>query len=132
MKYPVRVLLPTAGLLMWGVFFLVVAMSTPSPIAFSIEREAPVVSGREHHPAQLTPHQDRADASQPVAKTECINVNTATADELATLPGLGPVIAQRVTDHRLEHGAYAAPIDLMRVQGIGAGRLKKIAQLICF
>jgi competence protein ComEA len=57
-------------------------------------------------------------ASPTVAATGPINVNTATANELAQLPGVGPKLAQAIIDYRLEHGPFTGPADLAKVQGI--------------
>ena len=48
-----------------------------------------------------------------------VNVNQATADEIARLPRVGAKLAQRIVQHRTEHGAFRRPEDLMQVKGIG-------------
>ncbi len=47
-----------------------------------------------------------------------INVNTATATELARLPGVGPKLAQEIIDYRTAYGPFAAAADLASVKGI--------------
>ena len=47
-----------------------------------------------------------------------ININTATSAELETLPGIGPVLAQRIIDDRTANGPYRDVADLNRVSGI--------------
>ena len=59
-----------------------------------------------------------------------INVNTATLEELDTLPGIGPVIAQRIIDYREEHGPFSDISQLTLVSGIGVERLDKIRDYI--
>lgn len=59
-----------------------------------------------------------------------ININTATALELATLPGIGDVIAQRIVDYRREHGSFKTVGELTEVEGIGEKRLETILNLI--
>jgi competence protein ComEA len=51
-----------------------------------------------------------------------VNLNTATLDQLQTLPGVGPVLAQRIVDYRDQHGGFATVADLQKVSGIGDAR----------
>ncbi len=67
--------------------------------------------------------------SQPVL-TFLLNINTATKEELDTLPSIGPVIAQRIVDYRNENGPFTNISQLMRVEGIGADRFEKLADRI--
>jgi len=55
------------------------------------------------------------DATAPSRK---VNINTATAAELAYLPRLGPKVAERIVEHRKDK-PFARPEDLMEVKGIG-------------
>ncbi|HEX2252009.1 MAG TPA: helix-hairpin-helix domain-containing protein [Thermoanaerobaculia bacterium] len=48
-----------------------------------------------------------------------VNVNSATAEQLALLPRVGPATAERIVAFREENGAFAATEDLMLVRGIG-------------
>jgi len=49
-----------------------------------------------------------------------VDINTATADELSTLDGIGPAKANSIVDYRKRHGAFKRPEDLMNVSGIGS------------
>ncbi|MCC7362508.1 MAG: helix-hairpin-helix domain-containing protein [Anaerolineales bacterium] len=64
------------------------------------------------------------------APGELINVNTATAAELETLPEIGPALAQRIVDYRTAHGPFTALDDLLNVSGIGPATLDAIRGLI--
>lgn len=59
-----------------------------------------------------------------------VNLNTATAEELETLPGIGPVYAQRIIAYRNEHGPFTDPAQIMQVQGIGPARYEQIKSRI--
>jgi competence protein ComEA len=48
-----------------------------------------------------------------------VDLNTATAEQLQTLPGIGPVLAQNVLDYRAAHGSFASVAQLNDVPGIG-------------
>lgn len=51
-----------------------------------------------------------------------VNLNTATMEQLQTLPGVGPVLAQRIVDYRDQHGGFQTVADLRKVTGIGDAR----------
>jgi competence protein ComEA len=59
-----------------------------------------------------------------------ININTATAEELAELPRVGPVLAGRIVEFREQHGPYGQPSDLDAVPGIGPVMLEALVDLV--
>jgi competence protein ComEA len=59
-----------------------------------------------------------------------VNVNTASAEELQTLPGIGPTKAGAIVAHRQQHGPFSSVEDLVEVTGIGAGTLNNIRSLV--
>ena len=61
-----------------------------------------------------------------------VNVNTATAGELDALPRIGPVLAQRIIDHRRLEGEFRSLQDLVRVRGIGEKTIEELAPYVRF
>lgn len=53
-----------------------------------------------------------------------VNINTADAEELETLTGIGPALAQAIIDYRAGHGAFRSAEDLLLVKGIGEAKLE--------
>ena len=52
-----------------------------------------------------------------------VNINTATLEELDTLPGIGEELARRIVAYREENGPFASAEELMEVKGIGEAKL---------
>lgn len=59
-----------------------------------------------------------------------VNINTAGAKELETLPGIGKVTAEKIMAYREEHGSFRTKEDLKHVPSIGDGKFKKLADKI--
>lgn len=66
----------------------------------------------------------------PAAEQTVLDINTADASQLQTLPGIGPVLAQRIVDYRTEHGPFRAPEELSKVEGIGQSTILDILDQI--
>ena len=60
-----------------------------------------------------------------------VNINTASAEELEQLPGIGPSTAQKIVSDRMANGSFKSPDDLKRVTGIGDKKFETISTLIC-
>ena len=84
-------------------------------------------SGREW--SDLPASQLTAGVGHPVRDGQ-ININTASAEELDALPGIGPVKAEAIVAWRTVHGAFRYPEDLIHVHGIGEGTLAKLLDMI--
>ena len=56
-----------------------------------------------------------------------VNINTATAEQIAFLPGIGPKTAERIVAFRGEKGGFKKPTDLMQVKGIGDKTFERIS-----
>ncbi|RQX18530.1 competence protein ComEA [Micromonospora ureilytica] len=59
-----------------------------------------------------------------------LNLNTATLAQLDALPGVGPVLAQRILAHRDQHGGFKSVGDLRQVDGIGDARYEQLKDLV--
>ncbi len=74
---------------------------------------------------------DRPASSQSSSqKTRLVNINTASVEELQTLPRIGPTIAQRIVAYREENGPFERPKDLMKVKGIGQATFEALRDQI--
>ncbi len=100
----------------------------------------PLVDGQKIHvprkgetpPPNTTAHKP---AASPAPRTETpqattvrfpIDLNTATPEQLEAIPGIGPVLAQRIVEYRKMHGKFQSVDDLLEVHGIGRKRLENM------
>lgn len=61
-----------------------------------------------------------------------VNINRASLAEIETLPGIGPVLAQRIIDYRNDNGPFRSMEDVKKVRGIGTSKADDIKDLITF
>ncbi len=59
-----------------------------------------------------------------------LNLNSATAEELAQLPGIGEELARRIVEYRAENGPFEAVEEIMEVSGIGEGKFAALEDRI--
>jgi competence protein ComEA len=64
------------------------------------------------------------------ASAEKININTASAAKLESLPGIGPSLAKKIVEFRETHGPFVTVEDLLNVSGIGQAKLEGFKDLI--
>lgn len=73
-------------------------------------------------------------APSPVSDTgediEKVNINSASADELASLPGIGGGLADSIITYREAHGGFESIGEIMNVDGIGSGKYEQIRNYI--
>ncbi|MDC2953410.1 ComEA family DNA-binding protein [Streptomyces gilvifuscus] len=98
---------------------------------FLVDGEQVVVGG----PAAPAPGPVGAAAGGPAgaapgAPVAPVSLNTATAEQLDTLPGVGPVLAQHIVDYRTRHGGFRTVDELREVNGIGDRRFADLRNLV--
>jgi competence protein ComEA len=77
-----------------------------------------------------TPPAPTGKKGEKAAEGTQIDLNTATIDQLQTLPGIGPTMAQRILTWRTQHGHFDSIDQLRDVGGIGDARFAKLAKLV--
>jgi competence protein ComEA len=71
-----------------------------------------------------------ASTASPGAPAGPVQLSTATLEQLDSLPGVGPVTAQKILDYRQKHGAFQSVDELDAVPGIGPKRLDQLRDLV--
>ena len=122
MKIKLSVILPVITALFVGLTLGLFLGRNPAGGSVTVSVPARQVSAAV--PAETQTEPSAQAASLPV------NINTADAAELAALPGIGEVLAQRILDYRRVHGDFSAVEQLTNVEGIGEGKLETILELI--
>ena len=69
-------------------------------------------------------------SSKSTTSNEKVNINTATQEELDTLPGIGPSIASKIIDYREQNGKFNSIEEIKEVSGIGDAKYEKIKDSI--
>ncbi|MFJ8003162.1 helix-hairpin-helix domain-containing protein [Streptomyces fagopyri] len=94
-----------------------VAVGAPAPVAGLVTGGGSIAGGAGGPGSGAAP-------SAPVS------LNTATVDQLDTLPGVGPVLAQHIVEYRTEHGGFRSVDELREVNGIGDRRFADVRNLV--
>ncbi len=74
---------------------------------------------------------ERVYSSSSVSTSAKININTANANMLQTLPGIGPVLSERIIEYRNQNGLFGVIDDIKDVSGIAEKKYEGIKDLIC-
>lgn len=115
-----------------GVFLLVVIIFLSGYIVYS-QKSEPVKF--EPAPRNLVNSNNNvavADKSENIENksTQIININTASLEDLDTLPGIGEKTAQKIIDYRKSNGSFKTKEAIMDVSGIGESKYSQIKDLI--
>ena len=110
------VILILAGTGFWGVRRF-------APAVFLGEPDLIAVPNSEHL-------QDSTTKSAISNKPALLNINTASPEELQTLPNIGERMAKRIIDHRTQHGDFSSVDALQDVKGIGPKTVEKLRPFV--
>ncbi|MEX2654022.1 MAG: ComEA family DNA-binding protein [Acidimicrobiia bacterium] len=99
--------------------------ATPAAVLAGVNLASEVLDG-----AQIVVPSSSVGPVPAVDNDGVVVVNRATLTELESLPGVGPVLAERILAHRDEHGPFEAVEDLLDVSGIGEATLARLRPLI--
>lgn len=102
-----------------------------SAAASSVAAEAPEAPEEPEAPeVPEEPAEPEETETEPEGMVSRINLNTADAAALESLPGIGPALAQRIIDYRMANGPFQTTAEIQDVRGIGAGIYAKIKDSI--
>lgn len=100
-------------------------------IAGTLFRGAGTFAARESAQADILRGGNGTDTAQNLPlEIRPLDVNSASAEELMSLPGIGEALAARIVEYRAAHGDFEDKDALMRVEGIGEARLAAISDYI--
>jgi competence protein ComEA len=106
--------------------------ATPKADLAQVNLAAPLADGEQvvvprRGPTGAAPGSGSAAPDGPATP---VQLSTATLEELDSLPGVGPVTAQKILDYREKHGAFQSVDELDAVPGIGPKRLEQLRDLV--
>lgn len=117
-KIYLLLLIPTAAFLLFAAGFCI-GRNQPSD-------ELRVVTARTPASQGTTAENETAPPGEISSSDTRINLNTATAEELMTLPGIGEVFAERIVAYREIHGRFTSLDELAEIEGLGEKRIDAI------
>ena len=101
---------------------------TDPPMAPPLRERPGAVAGLSAGPGGASPSSGGAPAAP--LPSGPVDLNSATASQLDALPGIGPVLAGRIVEHRLAHGPFASVDELLAVRGIGPRSFERLRPLV--
>ncbi|MFZ4506988.1 MAG: ComEA family DNA-binding protein [Fimbriimonas sp.] len=110
------------------------APGSPPPVA-KVQTESAPPRGNPVYRAPKTVHPTYAAKPAPLAESKetapgLINLNTATLEQLDSLPGIGPATAKKILDFRKQNGPFRSVDGLLDVRGIGPKKMADIRPLV--
>ncbi len=97
----------------------------------SFEKIPPLPSARgEESFSESTETLSENDIPIESSPKDALDLNTATLEELQSLPGIGPKLGKRILDYREEYGKFFSVDELLEVPGIGEKKLEAIREMV--
>jgi len=97
----------------------------------SVNLAAPVSDGQQVLvPARGSPGSGTPGGAAGGTASGPVSLSSATAEQLDTLPGIGPVTAQKIIDYRAQHGSFTSVDGLDAIPGIGPARIAELQGLV--
>ena len=106
-----------------GVYLVLAALTVLFAVSLAFLHKTSY-EGTAHGDYTVSVQEKTDEITAPTRVVTLVNVNTATAEELETLTGIGPSLAQAIVDYRAGHGAFRSAEDLLLVKGIGEAKLE--------
>ena len=94
--------------------------------------QSPANSSQAKNPPSSQPAKASATNTAPSAVVTSININTATAEQLTQLSGIGTAKAAAIIAYREQHGPFKSVEELTKVSGIGAATVEKNRHLLSY
>jgi competence protein ComEA len=103
--------------------------ATPKAFLEALNLAAPLADGQQVLvPRKVPGGAPAASGAAPAAGP--VSLSAATLEQLDTLPGVGPVTAQKILDYRTAHGAFRSVEELDAVPGIGPATIEELRELV--
>lgn len=87
--------------------------------------------GRSEGTASVNSAESSAISASQASRTQCVNLNTATAEQLERLPGIGEVTARKIIEYRVQNGPFRRPEEVIIIEGFSERKYRAIADLVC-
>jgi len=80
---------------------------------------------------KITNSNRESPAARVASRDRCVNLNTATVEELIALPGIGEAIGRRIVEYRERHGPFRRPEEVIIIEGLSERKYRPLVGLIC-
>jgi len=107
-----------------------IAQQSSVPVSLAEASISSALDRKVEHTVKLPDQPRLLELNSHGSKTNAIDLNLSTAQELESLPGIGPTLAKRIVDHRVRIGGFQSIQALDRVKGIGPKKLQTLSPLL--